>query len=110
MHLASAQFPVDAAFRQFWDARNPQEAAGAGSAVVKSGVGFDDAFARLRKGRMYPADAPRGVVRLSHRTGAAEFPYTLDVPQTYDPARRYQVRVQLHGGVGRPDAAPRGNG
>ena len=30
--------------------------------------------------------------------------------QTYDPAKKYQVRVQLHGGVGRPDPTPRGNG
>ena len=50
MCLVSAQSPVDAAFRQFWDARNPQEAAEAGSAVVKSGARFDDAFARLKKG------------------------------------------------------------
>lgn len=110
MRLLSAQSAVDAAFKQFWDARSPQEAATEGSAVVKSGVAFDDAFARLKKGRAYGADAPRGVVRLSHRTAAAQFQYTLDVPQTYDPARTYQVRVQLHGGVGRPDATPRGNG
>ena len=32
------------------------------------------------------------------------------MPQTYDPAKTYQLRVQLHGGVGRPDPTPRGNG
>jgi pimeloyl-ACP methyl ester carboxylesterase len=110
MRLVSAQSPVDAAFRQFWDARNPQEAAAAGSAVVKSGARFADALARLKKGRPYAADVPRGVVRLSHAIAAVEFPYTLDVPQTYDPARKYQIRVQLHGGVGRPDPATRGDG
>src|SRR6202158_4535224 len=110
MRLVSAQPSVDAAFTQFWDARNPQEAAAAGTAVVKSGARFDDVFARLKKGRAYLADVPRGVVRLTHRTAAAEFPYTLDGPRTYDPARRYQVRVQLHGGVGRPDPATRGDG
>jgi hypothetical protein len=110
MRLVSAQSSVDAAFRQFWDARNPEEAAAAGAAVVKSGATFDDAFARLKKGRAYLADVPRGVVRLTRRTGAVEFPYTLDVPRTYDPARRHQVRVQLHGGVGRPDPTPRGDG
>ena len=33
------------------------------------------------------------------------------MPDTYDPARRYQVRIQLHGGVGgRATNAPVGNG
>jgi hypothetical protein len=110
MRLVSAQSPVDAAFSQFWAARNSQEEAAAGTAVVKSGARFDDALARLKRGRSYLTDVPRGVVRLSHRTAAVEFPYTLDVPQTYDPARKYQIRVQLHGGVGRPDPATRGDG
>jgi hypothetical protein len=38
-----------------------------------------------------------------------EYYYTLDIPESYDPSRKYQVRVQLHGGVGRIEAssAPR---
>jgi predicted esterase len=38
------------------------------------------------------------------------FAYSIDVPPAYDPARRYQVRFQLHGGVGRPEATLRGSG
>jgi poly(3-hydroxybutyrate) depolymerase len=101
---------VDAAFQRFWEAATPEQAAAAAEQVARSGVTFDEALARLKRGRTYPADVPRGVVPLTHRIGDTEFPYTLDIPQTYDPAREYQVRVQLHGGVGRPDAAPRGNG
>ena len=48
--------------------------------------------------------------KLARRTGTGDFPYTVDVPPTYDPAKRYQVRVQLHGGVMRPDPAARGDG
>ena len=40
----------------------------------------------------------------SYRSEAGEYFYTLDVPERYDPARTYQVRVQLHGGVGRIEA------
>ena len=65
---------------------------------------FDEAYARLRQGRVYSRDVPRGVVHGSRRTEAGEYFYTLDIPQNYDPARKYQVRVQLHGGVGRIDA------
>src|SRR5204862_765347 len=52
-----------------------------------------------------------GVVQGSYRSDAGEYFYTLEVPATYDPGRPYQVRVQLHGGVGRyEDNTPHGSG
>ena len=101
---------VDEAFQAYWDAASVPAAATAATAIVQSGVDFEAAFARLRTGRTYAADAPRGVQTLVRRTAAGDFPYTIDVPATYDPATRYQVRVQLHGGVMRPDPAARGDG
>jgi len=99
----SAPAPVlaDAAFSAFFDARTAPEAAAASDRIVASGVSFEEAFARLQRGRVYSRDVPRGVVEGSYRGDAGEYFYTLDVPQSYDPARAYQVRVQLHGGVGR---------
>ncbi|HJZ72229.1 MAG TPA: PDZ domain-containing protein [Vicinamibacterales bacterium] len=102
--LVAAQAPassIDAAFSNFFRARTAPDARGAVDQVVASGVGFDEAFRRLRQGRVYRRDVPRGVVQESYRRDAGEYFYTLDVPEGYDPARRYQVRVQLHGGVGR---------
>ena len=110
LRLLAASSAIDQAFDQFWNASSPDAAAKTIDGIVKSGVSFDDAVARLKKGRTYRNDVPRGVVKLTHRIGKDDFPYMLDVPETYDPARKYQVRVQLHGGVGRPDATPRGNG
>lgn len=107
--LAAAP-PVDDAFALYWRAASVAEAAKAAAAVVASGVSFDDAYARLRSGRTYLAGVPRGVQALSRHTGTIDFPYTIDVPATYDPAKKYQVRVQLHGGVMRPDPAARGDG
>src|SRR5215467_661503 len=92
---------VDTAFSDFFTARTAPAASDAADRIVASGIGFDEAFARLRKGRAYARDVPRGVVQGSYRGEAGEFFYTLDVPESYSPARRYQVRVQLHGGVGR---------
>ncbi len=106
----SAQSAIDAAFEKFWAAANPQEAGAATAAVVKSGVAFDAALARLKKGRTFPAAPERGVVQLSHKIGGADFIYTLDVPKSYDAAKKYQARFQLHGGVGRPEGTVRGNG
>lgn len=95
---------VDAAFSSFFHARTAPEAAAASDRIVASGIGFEQAFDRLRQGRVYPRDVPRGVVQGSYRNEAGEHFYTLDVPESYDPARKYRVRVQLHGGVGRIEA------
>jgi hypothetical protein len=90
---------VDAAFEKFWAARNPDDAAKAARDVVASSVSFDDALARLKRGRTYSAKVKRGVVRMQRRSSLGEFFYDLNVPESYDPAKQYQVRVQLHGGV-----------
>jgi len=98
---------ADAAFSNFFHARTAQEAGAASAQIVASGVGFDEAFARLKQGRPYTRDVPRGVAQGSYRTGTDEYFYTLDVPETYDAAHKYQLRVQLHGGVGRIEASTR---
>ena len=92
---------VDAAFASFFNANTPDEIAAASNRIAASGVAFDDAFRRLKAGRVYARDVSRGVVQGSYRSGGVEYYYTLEVPETYDPARKYQARVQLHGGVGR---------
>jgi hypothetical protein len=99
------------AFQAFWDARNASEAAKAAADVIAAGVPFDEAFKRLKTGRTYSANVKRGVVRLAYGGGSRQFFYDLNVPDTYDPRRQYQVRFQLHGGVnGRTVSEPRGDG
>ena len=108
----AAQAPaaaVDRAFAAFWAAADPEQAAARVDAVVQSGVTFGDALARLRKGRPYSATVKRGRqdLALSIRAGriapnGLPHPYTVIVPDSYDPAKPIPVRVQLHGGVGRP--------
>ena len=116
--LSASQAPAstgaDAAFASFFETRNAVDAAAASAQIVASGVGFDEALRRLRLGRTYSRDVPRGSVRASYKSEAGEYFYALDVPEGYDPSRTYQVRVQLHGGVGRieqstpRDSAPLG--
>jgi hypothetical protein len=96
---AAAPPTIEVAFQRFWDARNPQEAAKAATAIVASGVSFDEALNRFRTGRPYAAAVKRGTQTLERRSVAGDFFYDVIVPETYDPARKYQVRVQLHGGV-----------
>jgi hypothetical protein len=110
MVASAAPADIDGAFKAFWDARSPQDAAKVVPAVLQSGVGFDEAYQRLKTGRTYAATVPKGVVKSSRSAHAKEFFYAVNVPESYDPARRYQVRFQLHGGVMRPSNQPRGDG
>jgi acetyl esterase/lipase len=102
---------VDAAFTKFWDARTPADAAHAADAVLAAGVGYEDALKRLRQGRTFTAQKP-GVVMLTNKTeDKVEHYFAVTVPPAYDPAKRYQVRFQLHGGVmGRSTNQPRNSG
>src|SRR5262245_27068328 len=107
----SAQSGVDAAFQKFFDAKSPAEAAKLVDGVVKSGVTFDEALKRLRQGRAY-GPQKTGVQMLTNRTeDKIEHYFAVNVPSGYDPAKRYQVRFQLHGGVmGRSTNQPRNDG
>lgn len=102
---------VDAAFAKFWNARSPAEAAQSVDALVNAGVGYEEALRRLKRGRSYPPQKS-GVVMVTNRTDdKVEHYYAVTVPPAYDPARRYQVRFQLHGGVmGRSTNQPRNSG
>lgn len=97
--LAPAASSVDTAFDRYWAAADVREAAERAADVVQSGVSFDDAYRRLKAGRVYgPHDS--GTVRLSNKTeDGVEHNYAVTIPERYDPSKRYQVRIQLHGGV-----------
>lgn len=105
-----AQTAIDAAFQTFWDAKSPAEAARQVDAIVRTGVTFDEAVRRLKSGRTY-GPQKTGVVMTTNKAGGVEHYYAVNVPAGYDPAKKYQVRFQLHGGVmGRNTSQPRNDG
>jgi hypothetical protein len=101
---------VDRVFKPFWDARTSQDAAKVVPDILKAGITFEDALKRVKAGRSYSTSVSKGVVKSSYRAHGREFFYALNIPESYDPARQYQVRFQLHGGVMRPSNQPRGDG
>ena len=107
----SAQSGVDAAFQKFFDARTRAEAAKQVEPLLRTGVTFDEALRRLKQGRTY-GPQKTGVQMLTNRTGdRVDHYYAVNVPAGYDPAKKYQVRFQLHGGVmGRATNQPRNDG
>ena len=95
------QTSAAAAFDRFFSADSEAAASEAAAAVVAAGASFDEVLQRLKQGPRYSADVPRGVLQQHHRIDDTEFYFALDVPADYTPERRYPVRFQLHGGVGR---------
>ena len=53
---------IERAFEAFWGARSIEEATQASAAVVASGVTVEDAMRRLKAGRTFSSDVPRGLV------------------------------------------------
>jgi dienelactone hydrolase len=102
--VASAQAPsaLDEAFTTFFLADDPAAASIEADRIVKRGVAFDDAWARLKKGRQYIFEK-KGEFALRWKSNAGPyFNNIVDVPAGYDPSRQWPLRVQLHGGIGRP--------
>jgi hypothetical protein len=105
--LNAAPADLDAAFARFWAAKDPNAAAKDTADIVKSGASFDDVYARLQQGRIYSKDVATGVVQGQRAHLLGNLNYVVEIPATYDPATKYQVRIQLHGGIGRPANATR---
>jgi predicted esterase len=89
---------IDAGFQAFWRAATPGDAAKAAERLLRDGVDFDAAWTRLKRGRPY-GKAPTG--QHIERTRIAD--NIVEIPESYDPARAWPLRVQLHGGISRDD-------
>lgn len=103
LSAAPNQLPSRAsALDRFVQAASSADALALVDEVVASGVDVDTALARLRAGRSFPV-RPAGThtIRIATSDGTT-IETQADVPTGYDPARRWPVRVQLHGGVSRP--------
>lgn len=104
MTVVAGQQPAGAntaaLFSAFWSADSASKAARAGQQIVDAGVPFDTVLARLKEGRTYAA-ASAGPQAMPTSLAGIDLDNTLDVPAGYDPSKRWALRVQLHGGVGR---------
>lgn len=99
--IAQAPPATDALFDQFFAAEHPADAAAIGEQIART-VDVDTAIARVKQGRRY-LDEKRGEYSLRWRSKTGPFfNNVVDVPADYSPSRKWPLRVQLHGGVGRP--------
>lgn len=100
--LAQSPTATDALFDTYFAAESPAEAQAIGDQIAASGAAFDAVYARLKKGRTY-LEEKRGEYALRWKSKSGPFfNNVVDVPDDYDPSQKLMLRVQLHGGVGRP--------
>ena len=94
------QNATDALVDKFLAAESPADAEA--MAGQFGSADFDVLYKRLQQGRTY-LDEKRGEYSLRWKSKPGPFFNNIvNVPSDYDPAQKYMLRVQLHGGVGRP--------
>jgi dienelactone hydrolase len=99
-HVVRAAGDVDAAFKAFWDAPNADAAEKMVRGIIDTGVGFEAVWTKLKAGRTY-AKEKTGLIRTSASVGGVAVENLIEIPAEYDPAETWELRMQLHGGVGR---------
>jgi len=92
---------VDAAFTAFWSAADVPQAERAGQQIAATGAQFDAVWQLLKAGRHYEKQGT-GVQQWPTRVNGTNLDNVVEIPADYDPGRRWPLRVELHGGVGRP--------
>lgn len=99
---------LDAAFDAFWAAADARQAADVAPRIVRTGADFDAVLARLKAGRTYKAEEKTGAQEIGTTVNGTRLDNYVEVPVEYSPAKKWALRVQLHGGVSRPieDARP----
>jgi hypothetical protein len=102
---AQSSAALDRAMAEFWKADDPRAAERVAERILKSGADFDSIAARLAQGRPYAKEKTGQIAMRSTAGAGVLFDNYIEVPDDYTPQRKWQVRVQLHGGVSRPPAA-----
>jgi predicted esterase len=92
-----------AAFGEYWRATSMKDATKAAERIAALRPPFSAVYSALAEGRTYAAGVETGEFHWTTLpTGGVDFPTTIVVPEHYNPAVKYPVRVFLHGGVTRP--------
>ena len=99
----AAQTELDQALERFWAAPAVAEAEAVIPEVLASGAAFDEIHQRLRAGRPYSRDVRRGTFFTTRSIEGMDHHAMVLVPEQYDPARKWLVRFDLHGGMGQPE-------
>ncbi len=94
---------VKARVRALLDAAEVDEASRRAGALLSDGADGAVLASAVAEGRTYAADVPRGWIEREYAEDGRPRPWIAYIPENYDPAVRWPVVFDLHGGVSRPD-------
>jgi predicted esterase len=98
---------LDPLMKAYFAAADPAARQAAIASIRAASPDPQEVERRLRQGRSYPADAPKGWQIFTHTgTDGKARPYHVYVPKGYDAARKHPAIVSLHGGVNRVNLLP----
>jgi len=99
-----AQRPSSSSFdtllQSFWDAEQLDQADARAKHLLELQPAFDTLLDRLRTGPVYSAQRT-GHVEMLTADASGPLDNIVEIPDDYTPARKWPVRIVLHGGVGR---------
>ena len=101
---APTQPRAEQAWRKYLEAPDAAAAEAAIDPLAAEGVDLKQALARLKAGRSYPARPAGEATFRFTATDGTRLETVIDVPAAYRPDKPWPVRIQLHGGVSRPES------
>ncbi len=68
--------------------------------LIKQNIDFDTLFCSLKQGKFYSSDVQKGFLEHNFKNKyGIEHPNIIFIPYKYDPKKKYQVNIFLHGAV-----------
>lgn len=87
---------------EWWAAEGPAQREALIAELLETDLSFEDLHARLEKGRPY-GEAPTGKLLGTRVIDGVDHHWMAWIPENYDPARKWPVKFDLHGGMGQPE-------
>lgn len=94
---------LDTEFAKYWEAINAANAQEIVQRIIGLDPNFEGVYARLKRGRHYSSEVPRGKLIRTHEIRGVPHPYMIFIPEDYDASRAWPVRWDLHGGMGQSE-------
>src|SRR5262245_16985802 len=87
---------MKSALDQYWQAVDPKQKQKAVRQINGKKPSFDTLFQKLKEGRPYSSRVKRGFVKIRQPENFPPWALAF-IPKDYNPAKKYPVRIFLHG-------------
>ncbi len=90
-------------FQMYWTSKDQNVRKSLEPKIQGLGFSFDSLYSKLKNGRKYSDNVPKGKLIRTHKIQGKNHHYMIFVPSNYNPKYRYPILWDLHGGMGQPE-------